>query len=290
MEKAEHLRKILGEGKIVRIVGAHDGMGAKLVEQAGFDGVWASGCEIATSYALPDASILSMPDFLHRAKIINDATNLPVIADCDTGYGNAMNAMHMAREYESAGIAGVCIEDKKFPKTNSLLEGGRQELASIEEFALKVRACKDVQRTGDFMVFARVEALIAGWGMEEASKRAHAYADAGADGIFIHSKAKTPGEVLEFVKKWDGNAPILLCPTKYPSLTFDDIKKTGKVRIVIYANQGMRAQIKATKEVLSKIHVCGTTAPIEDDIATMDEIFALQGMKEFKDNEKGYIM
>jgi phosphoenolpyruvate phosphomutase len=117
---------------------------------------------------------------------MNDAVSIPVVSDCDVGYGNSNNVMHMVRKYEAAGIAAVCIEDKRFPKVNSYIPG-RQELAPIAEFVGKFLAAKNTQRTSDFMVIARVEALIAGWGQEEALKRAHTYAEAGADAIFIHS-------------------------------------------------------------------------------------------------------
>jgi len=288
MEKARKLRKSLENNEILRIVGAHNGIGAKLIEKNGFDGVWASGLEISTSYALPDASILTMTEFLNATKVINNATSLPVIADCDTGYGNVLNVIHMVKEYETAGIAAVCIEDKKFPKVNSFVPG-RQELAPAEEFVDKIRAAKDTQQTEDFMLFARVEALIAGWSMEEALKRARMYADAGADGIFIHSKSKTPQEIVDFVEQWDRETPLIICPTKYPSLTFDEIRMLGKVQVVIYANHGVRAQIRAMNEVLSKIHTYGTTFSVEEDIATIEEVFEIQGMPRFKDAEKQYI-
>ena len=186
--KSKALKNLLKK-KLVKIVGAHDGLGAKLIAEAGFDGVWASGLEISASYGLPDANILTMSEYLERAVEMNEATSLPVIADCDTGYGNINNVIHMIEKYEKAGIAAVCIEDKLFPKVNSFVEG-RQELADIEEFCGKLRAIKDTQINPDFMVIARIEALIAGWGMNEALKRANAYCESGADAILIHSKKK----------------------------------------------------------------------------------------------------
>ena len=169
--------------------------------EAGFDGVWASGLEISASYGLPDANILTMSEYLERATEMNEATSLPVIADCDTGYGNVNNVIHMVEKYEKAGIAAICIEDKLFPKVNSFIEG-RQDLADIEEFCGKIRAVKNTQKNPDFMVIARVEALIAGWGMKEALKRATAYAESGADAILIHSKKRDNKEILEFCKKF----------------------------------------------------------------------------------------
>src|SRR3989338_5935201 len=172
--KSTYLRELFQAKKIVRIMGAHDGLGAKLIEQHHFDGVWASGFEISTAHAVPDANLLTMTENLAAAQAMNDATSLPVVCDCDTGYGNAAKVMHMVRKYEAAGLAAVVIEDKVFPKVNSFIPG-RQELASIEEFVGKIQAAKNAQQHLDFMVFARVEALIVGWGQEDALRRARAY-------------------------------------------------------------------------------------------------------------------
>lgn len=288
MEKAKKLRECFDKYEILRIMGAHNALGAKLIEKNGFDGVWASGLEISASHGLPDASILTMTDFLTAAQSINYATDLPVIADCDTGYGNALNVMNMVLRYESAGIAAVCIEDKKFPKVNSFIEG-RQELAPADEFVDKIRAAKDTQKTEDFMVFARVEALIAGLGLEEALDRANLYADAGADGIFIHSKSKTPCEIFEFIKRWDRATPLILCPTTYSCIRYNERGLKGKVQMVIYANYGVRAQIRAMDAVFSKIYAEGTAHSVEAEIATMEDVFDIQDMSKLKEAEKLYL-
>lgn len=287
LSKAGKLREAFESNGVIRIVGAHDGLGAKLVELSGFDGVWASGLEISASHALPDANILTMTQYLEAASIMNDAVTLPVIADCDTGYGNSNNVMHMVRKYEAAGIAAVAIEDKKFPKVNSYVPG-RQELASIAEFVGKIMAAKNTQQTKDFMIIARVEALIAGWGQEEALRRAHAYADAGADAIIIHSKASVPDEITAFVHAWDSSTPLVIIPTTYPMLTVDEIERLG-VKMVIYANHGMRAAIKAVSEVLSEIREEGRLDVVEPKIVPMSTVFELQGMTQMKESEKHFL-
>src|SRR5688572_3422854 len=154
-------------GPIV-IIGAHNGISAKIGEEAGFDGLWASGFEISASYAVPDANILTMAESLSAAKMMNDAVKIPVVADCDNGFGNAINVIRCVEEYERTGIAGMCIEDNIFPKRCSFYAGVKRELPPVEEHAGKIRAAKAVQRDRDFVVIARTEALIAGWGMEEA--------------------------------------------------------------------------------------------------------------------------
>jgi phosphoenolpyruvate phosphomutase len=118
MKKTRLLRKYFNEKKVIRVMGAHNGLSATLVENAGFNGIWASGFEISTSYAVPDANILTMTQYLETAEVMNLAVSIPIIADCDTGYGNSNNVIHMVKRYEAAGIAAVCIEDKQFPKVN----------------------------------------------------------------------------------------------------------------------------------------------------------------------------
>ena len=273
--------------KLVRIVGAHDGLGAKLIGESGFDGVWASGLEISASYGLPDANILTMSEYLERAIEMNEATTLPVIADCDTGYGNVNNVIHMVEKYEKAGIAAICIEDKLFPKVNSFIEG-RQDLADVEEFCGKIRAVKNTQKNPDFMIIARVEALIAGWGMKEALKRANAYAESGADAILIHSKKKDNKEILEFCKNFKKQIPIVVVPTTYPNFNEKEMPKHG-IKLVIYANHILRSTIKAVSKTLEILNKKGELASIENHIVPLSKVFELQGMTTLKNNEKNYL-
>ena len=273
--------------KLVRIVGAHDGLGAKLIGESGFDGVWASGLEISASYGLPDANILTMSEYLERAIEMNEATTLPVIADCDTGYGNVNNVIHMVEKYEKAGIAAICIEDKLFPKVNSFIEG-RQDLADVEEFCGKIRAVKNTQKNPDFMIIARVEALIAGWGMKEALKRANAYAESGADAILIHSKKKDNKEILEFCKNFKKQIPIVVVPTTYPNFNEKEMPKHG-IKLVIYANHILRSTIKAVSKTLEILNKTGELASIENHIVPLSKVFELQGMTTLKNNEKNYL-
>ena len=288
MTKSAVLRRLFNEKDVIYVVGAHDGLSAKLVANNGFDAVWASGLEISASYAVPDANILTMSQYLERACEMNDAVSIPVVADCDTGYGNSNNVIHMVKKYEAAGIAAVCIEDKKFPKANSLLSEGRQELISIAEFVGKIMAAKNAQAFEDFMVIARVEALIAGWGVDEALKRAQDYADAGADAILIHSKANHSEEIKAFCQRWDQRVPLVIVPTTYPVLPVGEMKRLG-IKMVIYANQGIRASIKALNTVFSEIRKSGDLSTIGDFIVPLNDIFELQGMRQLKESEKLFL-
>ena len=141
MTKSSILRQKLESQKIVKVAGAFDAMSAKLVEIHGFDAVWAGSFAISATHALPDASILTMTEFLDAASRMADACKIPVIADCDTGFGGPSNVSHMVKKYENAGIAAISIEDKLFPKQNSLLENGKQDLLSEKDFVAKNYSC-----------------------------------------------------------------------------------------------------------------------------------------------------
>ena len=205
---------------------AHNPLAAKLAAQAGFDAIWGSGFELSASYALPDANILSVDTHLDLMRAMGEVQDAPVVADIDTVYGNAVNVAYLVPRYAAAGVAAVVMEDKTFPKDSSLRPGGRQVLVPIEEFQGKVEAARF---SGGPMVVARTEVLIAGLGQDEALRRGTAYAEAGADAVLIHSKQKTPQEILEFCRAWPGQVPLVLVPTSYPQLSFADVAALGKV-------------------------------------------------------------
>lgn len=269
-------------------MGAHNGLTARLAEEAGFDAVWASGFEISASHGVPDANILTMSESLQAALGIQEACGLPVIADCDNGYGNAINVKRTVQDYERAGIAAICIEDNNFPKRCSFYTGVKRELVSPAEHAGKIRAAVSVRTDPDFLIIARTEALIAGLGMEEALLRAEAYAAAGADAILVHSKAKDPGEILEFGRRWDGRVPLVAVPTTYKAVRAGELREAG-YRIVIYANQGLRAAVRAVRETLSKLRQAETASAVDGMIVPMDEIHRLVGVSHIQEDEKEFL-
>ncbi|MFX0092578.1 MAG: isocitrate lyase/phosphoenolpyruvate mutase family protein [Candidatus Hodarchaeota archaeon] len=281
--KATKLRHLFEEKALIRTVGAHDGLTAKLVEINKFDGIWASGLEISASHMVPDASILTMTDFLEAAIEMNEATSIPIIADCDTGFGNLNNVARMVSKYESNGIAAVCIEEKKHPKINSLYCSDKDSIVPIHDFVAKLIAARKARKTKDFMIFARIEALVLGLESEEAIKRAKAYAQAGADGIFVHAKAQQ--QIVNFVKEWDGEAPLIICPTLYPSFTEKEIRRLKKIKMVIYANHILRTAIMAINSTLNEIYHNGIVK-IDKKITSLSEVFELQGMNAMVKNEK----
>jgi phosphoenolpyruvate phosphomutase len=287
--KAARMRALLDGDRVIRLAGAHDGLSAQLAERHGFEAIWASGLGISAVHAVPDASILTMAELLSAAVVINDSCSLPVIADCDSGFGNIHNVARMVRKYETAGIAGVCIEDKVYPKVNSFADVD-QDLIPVEEFCAKIRTAKATQNDPDFVVVARVEALISGLGIPEAIHRALAYAEAGADAILIHSKRADAGEIAAFMDRWTGSVPVVVVPTKYPSVSEEELQHLG-VRVVIYANQALRASLRAMDLVFGQIDLHGSALPIEKEIATVSEVFALQGLTALEEMERRmYVM
>src|SRR5262247_1823193 len=195
---AEGLLRLLGGDRVVLAAGAHDALSAKLADEAGFDAIWASGFGISAVQGVPDANILTLTETLEAVRRICDAVAVPVVADCDNGYGNAINVMRTASEFERAGAAGICIEDNEFPKRCSFYAGVRRDLVATEEHARKIEAAVSARRNRGFAVIARTEALICGLGLDEALTRATAYAAAGADAVLVHSKQKDFAELARF--------------------------------------------------------------------------------------------
>ena len=285
MTKSEVLRKDLESKSILKVVGAFDAMSAKLVEVNGFDAVWAGSFAISATHALPDASILTMTEFLNAASNMEEACNIPIIADCDTGFGGPSNVSHMVKKYEKAGIAAVCIEDKTFPKQNSFLENSKQELLAEKDFVAKIIAAKNAKKNPDFTIIARTEALISGMGMKEAIKRALAYEKAGADAILIHSKQNSPNEVFEFSESWGGALPLVVVPTSYPTVKLDELI-SHNIKMIIYANQALRVTYASISKTLKQIKNSDSISDISEDLSSMQEIFQLQEMYSIKKQEE----
>lgn len=271
------LRDLLRREAFVRVVGVHDGMGAILATRAGFEALWAGGLGISLAYGLPDAGLLTMTEFHAEAVRIRRSAALPVVADVDSGYGDVNVVRRMVRLYEDAGIDAVCIEDKQYPKRNSFRDGN--VLEEPEVFASKLRAAKLAQKTDEFMVIARIESLIAGAGMVDALERAALYRHAGADAFVIHSRSRTVVEIAEFctsVRARGVDAPILTIPTTYYNASGNELRDLGACG-AIYANQVLRATVRATQDLLATLAYTGSTAPAEAMIAPVSELFDLVG-------------
>lgn len=288
MTASRRLRERLAQPGPLLVGGAHDALSAKLVEEAGFDAIWASGFEISASHAMPDANILTMNDNLQAAARMERAVRIPIIADCDNGYGNAINVIYTVQEYEREGIAAICIEDNVFPKRCSFYAGVKRELADVEEHVGKIKACLKTRRSPDFGIIARTEALIAGWGMDEALARGRAYADAGADMVLIHSKSEQPDEVLEFARRWDRKTPLVCVPTIYRQTTAGELAEAG-FKVVIYANHGLRASIRAMRQAFARLKEEQRCAAVDDIIVPLEDVYDLIGVSQMKKDEKAFL-
>ncbi|MDK7585901.1 MULTISPECIES: phosphonopyruvate hydrolase [Alcaligenes] len=276
-KKNQVLKEAFSQGRLMTAMAAHNPLSARLAQDAGFGAIWGSGFELSASYAVPDANILSMGTHLEMMRAIASSVDIPLIADIDTGFGNAVNVSYIIPLYEAAGASAIVMEDKTFPKDTSLRADGRQELVRIEEFQGKIEAACAARRDPDFLIIARVEALIAGLGQEEALTRGLAYEQAGADAILIHSKQATPDQILSFVQAWTGKVPLVLVPTAYPQLTEADIAQLGKVGVVIYGNHAIRAAVGAMQAVFAQIRQDGGIQNVDSGLPSVKTIIGLQG-------------
>ncbi len=288
MKKTTQLKKLINSAELEVLMEAHNGLSAKIVEEAGFKGIWGSGLSISASLGVRDNNEASWTQVLEVVEFMSDATSIPILLDGDTGYGNFNNARRLVKKLEQRQIAGVCIEDKLFPKTNSFIGSEKQPLADMDEFCGKIKAMKDSQVDEEFIVVARVEAFIAGWGLREALRRAEAYRKAGADAILMHSKKTDASEIEAFMKEWGQNHPVIIVPTKYYSVPTDQFKDLG-VSVAIWANHNLRAAIAAMQRASSEIYENETLINVEGKIVPVKEIFRIQGAEELKEAEKKYL-
>lgn len=289
--KRRRLRQALTADRPLVLIGAHDAMSAQLAERAGFEGIWVSGFGVSTmAHALPDLNLVTLTEALAAAVRIDGATELPVVADCDNGYGGLGNAVRTLVEYERAGLAAICIEDNQFPKRNSLYQGDAgRGLIPRDEQARRLGAAKRAQDGPDFVMIARVESLIAGLGIADACERAEAYADAGADAVLMHSKEKSGREIRGFLEAWqkrNRRIPLVCVPTLFPEFTAEELHEMG-FQVVIWANQLMRASVQAMEQTLQVLRKERRVAAADPSIASVDHIFDLVGTREAIEREDG---
>lgn len=279
--------KFIFKDKNLILVSAGDAITAKLIEEAGFDGIWISGFEVSARLGLADNGSVTMHEMLNATKAIAEATILPVIVDVDNGYGGIHNFIRTVKEFERIGCAGICVEDNIFPKQNSLW-GGMAPLLSMKEHGAKIQAGKEAQKTKEFVIIARTEALIRGYGMSEAIKRATYYVRCGADMVLVHSRESTGREALKIPKHWNLTVPLVIVPTKFPQISNKQLFNAG-FRVVVLANQTERVKIKAIREALRIIKEEGRVLSIEKKLsATLDDMRCLTPIKEMEEIERKY--
>jgi len=284
----EQFRNMLLSDVTEFVMEAHSGMSAKIVENAGFKAIWASGLCMSAALGVRDNNEASWTQILEKLEFMSDATTIPILVDADTGYGNFNNVRRLVKKLEQRNISAMCIEDKLFPKTNSFIRGELQPLADIDEFSGKIKAAKDTQSDDNFSVVARTESFIVGRGLSEALKRAEAYYSAGADAILVHSKIDTADQVLSFMKEWQNTCPVVIVPTTYSSTPTDVFREAG-ISVVIWANHVFRASIKAMQKTAKKIYKKQAISAVENKIVPVKEIFKLQNADELREAELRYL-
>ena len=298
------LKSLLREGKTVRVLEAHNGLSGIVANDAKvegiledakvareFDAIWESSLTDSASKGHPDIEVVSFDSRLHTIQEILAVTSKPLIVDGDTG-GDANNFEYMVSKLERAGVSAVIIEDKVFPKRNSLEAGTQQTLADPDVFAQKIKRGKNVLSTEDFMIIARLESLIAGKGLEDALARAKTYLLAGVDGIMIHSKSKNPEEILQFAQSYrhllrelDLDKPLVCVPTTYNTITEEELSAAG-FHIIIYANHLLRAAYKSMIEVSKTLLLNQRSFEADPLCASVREIFKAVGFLDIKEKDQ----
>lgn len=289
------LKRLLQEGKGLRLVEAHNplsaiiGSSAAVALAAGgtkqFDGIWLSGFTCASARGLPDAELARLERRLETIEEIARSTEKPLVADGDTG-GDALSFQYLCSMLEGLGVSAVIVEDKSVPKRTSLAAGVQHDLEDPARFVAKIARAKDVLLSDDFLVFARIESLIAGLGVEDALQRARAYLASEADGIVIHSKEKTGAEVLAFLEGYDrlcketgDSKPVVCIPTAYNSIT-DETLFTRGASVIIHANHQLRAAFMAMERVCRTILEHDRSLEADDLCVRLPDLFELIGVDE----------
>ena len=287
MKKTTKLRSLLKQPGIIVAPGAHNAFTAKIIEQTGgFQAVYMTGSGAAMSLiGEPDIGLLTMTEMVTQARNLASAVSLPLIADADTGYGNAINVVRTVREYERAGVAAIHIEDQITPKKCGHFEG--KQVVSQSEMVGKIRAAVDAREDPDFVLIARTDAR-AVLGLEEAIKRARACVEAGADVIFVEAPQSL--EELEIIAK-SIDAPLLVNMdegTKTPLLTVRELEEMG-FKIVIFPRSAPCAAAKAIQELMQLLKETGTTKNFAGRIVTFEERNLITGLARYKEMEEKYL-
>ncbi|MBN2668910.1 MAG: phosphoenolpyruvate mutase [Bacteroidales bacterium] len=280
------LRRLIEAKPIVRVMEAHNGLTGLIVENAfvedngikkEFDAMWLSSLTDSTAKGKPDIEAVDVTSRLHSVNDILEVTTKPIIYDGDTG-GITEHFVFTVRTLERLGVSAIIIEDKTGLKKNSLFGTDvEQTQDSIENFSAKIRAGKQAQITGKFMIIARIESLILKQGVDNAIERAKAYINAGADGIMIHSKEKEANEVLEFCRRYteiENKKPLVAVPSSYNKIYEKELAEAG-VNIVIYANQLLRSAYPAMMNVAKTILKHERAAEVDEQCMPIKEILTL---------------
>lgn len=287
-DKSTQLRKLLRGDRIIVAPGAYDALSARLIEQAGFSAIYVTGAGVASSrLGVPDIGLTTMNEVLETAKNIGNVTNIPVICDVDTGYGNAINLMRTVREFERIGVAAIQVEDQITPKRCGHTEG--KQLIPKMEMVKKIEASQSAKRSEDFVLIARTDAIAVN-GFEDAIERAKAYVRAGADVLFVEAP-RTIEEMKRITELLD-DVPLLVNMVegggKTPVLPVKDLEAIG-FKIAIFPASVWMAVIKAIQRVLKELKEKGSTDGFCDNMVSFKEMFEIVGLSHYKALEEKYL-
>lgn len=285
-EKRQKFKTLLSSKPLI-LIGIHDVLSARLTEVAGWQALWAGSFCLSSISGLPDANLLTFTENLETIRKIVQQTNIPLIADCDNGYGDLVILNRVIKEYEASGVTGICIEDNVFPKRCSFYTKAKgRKLVPIKEQTAKIKLATKVRSDKDFFVIARTEALVADLGLKEALKRASDYARAGADAICIQSKKTNANEILKFAKLWNLKTPLVAIPTTYYTASPLKLYKSG-YKIIILANQLLRNSVRSMQKFLIEIKdEKRRVKAFSQNIASLDDMFNITAVDEMEKLEK----
>jgi phosphoenolpyruvate phosphomutase len=267
-------------------VGVYDGLSALLAAKWHFDFVWVSSFCCSAVGGFPDAGIVGPEDILAIVRCVRRSVDLPIVVDLDSGYGDAVKAFHVVEAMARAGASALCIEDNPISKRCSLYDGYDRALVSIEEHVARLRAAQAgvAKARSTCRIIARTEALVAGLGVNEALRRATAYADAGADAVFIQSLDATGNEVLTFGRVWQRRTPLFIAPTRLPQITKKEFFAAG-ISHTMFANQGLRAAHAAVDRTFRVLAEAESSQVVEPEISTVAAVATLVGAREVAELE-----
>jgi 2-methylisocitrate lyase-like PEP mutase family enzyme len=286
MNSRQALKKLLQRDKLLVAPGCFDGLSARLVEEAGFEAAYLSGGAVARSMGIPDIGLVTMSESIERAAQVVSAIKIPIIADADTGYGNAVNLVRTVREFERVGVAAIHIEDQITPKRCGHLDG--KEVISIDEMEKKLEAALAARSDADFCIIARTDARGV-HGLDDAIERARRFAKLGVDAIFVEAP-QSEDELAEIPRRLP-NIPLLVNVFKggkTPMLPMERLEKMG-YRIAIYPSETQRAAIHAMRTALSTLKREGTTESIDDALTTFKERDRVVGLDDWQKIERQYM-
>jgi 2-methylisocitrate lyase-like PEP mutase family enzyme len=286
MDARQQLKRLLKRDRLLVAPGCFDGLSARLVEEAGFEAVYLSGGAVARSMGIPDIGLVTMSEVIERAAQVVSAVKIPVIADADTGYGNAVNLVRTIREFERTGVAAIHIEDQITPKRCGHLDG--KEVVSLAEMEKKLEAALAGRTDPDFCMIARTDARGV-HGFDDAIRRGRAFAKLGVDAVFIEAP-QSESELEEIPRALPG-IPLLVNVFKggkTPMLSVDRLQSLG-YRIAIYPSETQRAGIHAMRQALELLKRDGTTEAMDASLTTFKERDRIVGLDDWQALESRYL-